>query len=139
GGGVGLIMFDLDKALESWRASLPAEMRKRDEEVDELEQHLRDAFEERIEAGDAPDAAWTAAVASLGATQQIAREFRKLDRAARIWIPAGLAVCAMAFILVSVILVVGSRMRGRPLLATHVVFVTTGYCAVFAVGFLAAV
>ena len=133
-------MFDLEKSMESWRASLPAEMLGRGEQVEELEQHLRDAFDERVEAGDAPEAAWAAAVASMGATQQLASEFRKLDRAARVWIPAWLAVGAMAFVVISVslLVVLGSRFRG-PLLATHVVCVTTGYSAVFAVGFLAAV
>ena len=131
-------MFDLEKALQSWRESLPAELRERREHVEELEEHLRDAFDERVNCGEPHEPAWAAALALLGPTQQLAREFRKLDRAARIWIPAWLAVCAMVLIVVSVVLGLGPRMRGRPLLATHVVFVTTGYCAVFAVGFLAA-
>lgn len=134
-------MFDQEHSIESWRASLPDEMRGRTEEVEELEQHLRDAFEERVEAGDAPESAWAAAVTSIGGMQQLVREFEKLDSTSRVWIPAWLAVCAMALIVISISLVMalGIRLRGQPLLATHVVFVTTGYSAVFAVGFLAAV
>ena len=132
-------MFDLEKSVESWRARRETGMRGR-AGSEELEQHLRDAFDQRIEAGDTPDAAWAAAVESMGATRELAREFGKLDRAGGVWIPARLAVGAMAFIVISVSLAMalGNRFKG-PLLATHIVFVTTGYCAIFAVGFLAAV
>ena len=131
-------MFDLDKALESWRSSLPAEIRQHREHVEELEQHLRDSFEERTRDGAAPDAAWAAAVASLGSAGQLAREFGKLDRSARAWIPVSIAACGMIVIVIRIVLDLDGRMRSQPLLATHVALVITGYCAVFAVGFFTA-
>jgi cytochrome c assembly protein len=131
-------MFDIENALQSWRTSLPLELQSRADQLDELEQHLRDAFDDLTAHGEPPDAAWSAALASLGPTPSLAREFRKLDRAARIWPPAWIALAATALVLVLTILVIGPRARTGALIATHVILITTGYCALLALGLLSA-
>jgi hypothetical protein len=130
-------MFDLQKALESWRNSLPLELLQHPQRADELEQHLHDAFDQRISAGDPPQVAWTTALDSLGPPASISSEFTKLDQ--RPWLPNWLAGFGMALIAAGMILFIGLRFRGRPLLAAHVLIITIAYCSVFAVGFLAAV
>jgi len=130
-------MFDLQKSLESWRKSLPSELLQHPERVDELEQHLHDAFDQRIAAGDSPEAAWTTALDSLGPPAHISSEFTKLDQ--RPWLPNSLAGFAMALIAAGMILFIGMKFRGRPLLAAHVLIIVIAYCSIFAVGFLAAV
>jgi len=130
-------MFDLQKSLESWRKSLPSELLQHPERVDELEQHLHDAFDQRIAAGDPPQAAWTTALDSLGPPAHISSEFTKLDQ--RPWLPNSLAGFAMALIAAGMILLIGVKFRGRPLLAAHVLIIVIAYCSIFAVGFLAAV
>jgi hypothetical protein len=128
-------MFDLDQSVAAWRSSLPADLRARPERIDELEQHLRDAFEQQAAAGAAPHAAWSAALDALGPTPAIAGEFVKLD--GRRWLPAWLAGGGMALVVIGTSVFLGSSLRDRPLLAAHVLIIVTAYCAVFAVGFLA--
>ena len=130
-------MFDLQKSLESWRKSLPPELLQHPERIEELEQHLHDAFNQRIAAGDSPQIAWTTALDSLGPPAHISSEFTKLDQ--RPWLPNSLAGFAIALIAAGMILFIGTKFRGRPLLASHVLIITIAYCSIFAVGFLAAI
>ena len=130
-------MFDLQETLESWRKSLPSDLLQNPDRIEELEQHLRDAFDQRIAAGQAPDIAWQSALSSLGSPAHISSEFTKLDQ--RPWLPNSLAGFAIALIAAGMILFIGAKFRTRPLLAAHVLIITIAYCSIFAVGFLAAV
>jgi hypothetical protein len=129
-------MFDLETSVISWRATLPENIRRRADVVDELEQHLRDDFERRIAKGAQPDDAWIAAITSLGSPNDLAREFDSAQSSS--WTPVWLVNAAAAVLTLSLCYIVFS-MRHRPLLAAHVALITTGYCAVFAVGFLAVI
>ena len=128
-------MFDIDTQIEEWRRTVSAHFGDRGDVVDELEAHLRDDLDRRIRSGVAPQRAWADACARLGDARQLAGEFAKVS--GRAWLPAWIA--AMAVIAAGLVAVVwvGIGLRnghGDPLLASHVVTVTTAYVAVFAVG-----
>jgi hypothetical protein len=132
-------MFDLDDHVRTWRQAAAAMLGDNPQLLDELESHLRDEFDRLQSSGRGSAEAWAAAVEKLGRSRQIRDEFVKLHRPS--WMPAKLA----AGLLAAVVLLLGwfivSRLAAGamgPLLAAHVVAVTAGYGAVFAVGFIAA-
>ncbi|HEY8751742.1 MAG TPA: cytochrome c biogenesis protein CcsA [Tepidisphaeraceae bacterium] len=126
-------MFDLDQSIAAWRNSLPEQFRSRIQLLDELEQHLRDDIDRRIASGASPAEAWNSALTQLGSLETLSNEFAKLDK--RMWAPAWIATAVLLLVVASVgYLAITLR---RPLLGAHVLFVTTGYVAVFAIGFLA--
>lgn len=87
----------LNAALAAWRQGL-AQRGLREDELAELESHLRDAFEDRVAAGMPPGAAWKSAVEALGSDERIAREFYKFDGLRRR--PPALWAIAAVFLLV---------------------------------------
>jgi hypothetical protein len=129
-------MFDIDTQIQEWRRTVSAHFGDRGDVVDELEAHLRDDLDRRIRSGVAPEQAWADACAQLGDARQLAGEFAKVS-GRRAWLPAWIAALAVvaAGLFVAVWVAIGLR-NGRmgPLLASHVVTVTTGYVTVFAVG-----
>jgi hypothetical protein len=133
-------MFDIETQIQEWRRTVSAHLGDRGNDVvDELEAHLRDDLDRRIRAGVAPEQAWADACAQLGDARELAGEFAKVGR--RAWLPARVAMIAVAATGVAVLAWVSLRSRdgrGDPLLASHVVAVTTGYVAVLAMGGLSA-
>lgn len=132
-------MFNLEEKLSDWRGSLPPSLRENRELLEELESHLREAFERQIKAGKPPKDSWNAALSSMGDTHHVAREFAKVHR--KIWWPAWIAALLLVVSVASVLAFMIARFSAgaiRPLLATHVVFITAGYVSMFAIGLLGA-
>lgn len=132
-------MFNLEQKLNDWRNSLPISLRENRELLEELESHLREAFERQTKAGKSPEDSWNAALLSMGDTRHVAREFAKVHR--KIWWPAWIAALVLIFSVGSVLAFMIARFSAgaiKPLLATHVVFITAGYVSMFAIGLLGA-
>ena len=131
-------MFDLELQIQSWRTAVAKNLGERTELLDELESHLRDDFEQLMKDGQSQEESWGVALRRLGDPQVMAGEFARLDKA--VWLPAWVAGIALAlFVLAMAWFAISRLAAGRigPLLAFHILFVTTGYLSVFAVGFLA--
>src|SRR5215217_5216675 len=131
-------MFDLESHIRGWRSDLAAAIGNAPEPLDELESHLRDDIDRRIQLGADAQSAFEAARAQLGEAGRLAQEFAKTSD--RRWIPGWIAIGAVAaVVLLSAIWATAGASRGKgPLLAWHVITVTGGYVAVLAVGMLAA-
>jgi hypothetical protein len=133
-------MFDLESQIRAWRADLAAAMGNVPEPlVDELESHLRDDIDRRIQLGADAQSAFEAARAQLGEAGRLAQEFAKTSD--RRWIPGWIAIgtVAAAVLLAAIREAAGaSSGKVQPLLAWHVIAVVGGYVAMLAVGMLAA-
>jgi len=130
-------MFNLEEKLSNWRASLPLTLRENRELLEELESHLRDAFERQMKTGKSAEDSWSDALSSMGDTQNVAREFAKVHR--QIWWPAWIAALLLVVSVGSVLALTIARFSAgaiKPLLATHVVLITAGYVSMFAIGLL---
>jgi hypothetical protein len=132
-------MFDLKAQIEEWRRAVSAQFGDRTDVLDELEAHLREDVEQRVRAGAPPELAWEQARAQLGEPRALAAEFAKVR--GRAWLPARVTLAVVIGFALSVAVWAFARAsQGRidTLLAVHVVAVTVGYTAVFAVGTLSA-
>lgn len=132
-------MFNLEQRFADWRQSLPPALRENQELLEELESHLREAFERQMKAGKSAEDSWSAALSSMGDAQNVAREFAKVHR--QIWWPAWVAALLLILCVGCVLALMFARFSAgaiRPLLATHVVFITAGYVSMFAIGLLGA-
>jgi hypothetical protein len=128
-------MFDLDQHVRSWRHLASGTLGDSKELLDELEAHLREEFDRLTASGQAAEDAWEAATRKLGSPQKLAGEFSKLRN--RYWVPAWIATGLLTIACLGGFAFVRFSTRGfSPLLAVHVVLVTAGYGAVFAVGLL---
>ncbi len=78
-------MFDLDRAVQSWRWAFARERSFSTDDLDELEDHLRTAYELELELspGLAPARAFAHACESLGRADALSGEFAKV--AGRWW------------------------------------------------------
>ena len=70
-------MFDLEREIRSWRASLERNAAFRPEDLGELESHLRDQIEDLTAAGGSREKAFLAATARIGSGEELAREYAK--------------------------------------------------------------
>src|SRR5258706_7003946 len=132
-------MFDLESQIRGWRSELAAAMGNVPEPLDELESHLRDDIDRRIQLGADAQSAFEAARAQLGQAKRVAQEFARTRY--RRWIPGWIAIGTVgAAVLLAAIWATARASSGKvgPLLAWHVITVTGGYVAVLAVGMLAA-
>ncbi|GAB5519460.1 MAG: ABC transporter permease [Rhodothermales bacterium] len=73
-------VFNLDTAIAAWRQSFANHPAFSPDDLDELENHLRDHIDLRRAAGDPVDAAFKAAVAHMGDYAETEGEYRKLMR-----------------------------------------------------------
>lgn len=131
-------MFDLEKAVKSWRESLCRAMPERSDAVDELESHLRDQTDQLISAGHSPEQAWEIALSRLGETSKLAEQFGVA--ASGVWLPARLSIgflIIFALLLSAVLLARLSQGRMDTLLAIHVWMITFGYVAALTIGVVA--
>jgi hypothetical protein len=71
-------MFDLDDAVAGWRRNLEEVGVKRDEDLDELEGHLRDEIEELGRSGLPQEDAFHEATRRLGDARELNQEFSKV-------------------------------------------------------------
>lgn len=134
----------VEARLATWRTSMRPYVEDGPERLDELEEHLRLAIDERIDHGATPVDAADAAIRQLGEPSAIVAEFRKLPPPR--WLPARLAWMAW-WVLVGVMLVMvvtSLRMKGDPhlanaVLAAHIATVTAGFLAVAVAGILGGV
>jgi hypothetical protein len=77
--------FDLNRAIKDWRAHVANSPAFRNENVDELESHLRDAVSRWRAAGLSEEEAWTAAQRNLGEYEELEHEFAKINPPVRVW------------------------------------------------------
>jgi hypothetical protein len=68
-------MFNLEKAIQQWRRELAVGDVIDAAALDEMEGHLRDAIEERVRAGAAPEIAFREAAAELGDADALLAQF----------------------------------------------------------------
>ncbi|MFK7848273.1 MAG: ABC transporter permease [Rhodothermales bacterium] len=68
--------FNLDTAIATWRQFVCAEQAISEEDADELEGHLRDHFDELVEEGRRPEAAFEQAVEQLGGFALLERDYK---------------------------------------------------------------
>lgn len=95
-------MFDLDDAVRSWRKDFTRERAFSTSDLDELEDHLRAAYEVELDLnpGLAPARAFTDACEILGAPTALSGEFAKVEgKAWRRLIRTGWLVYAVSFFL----------------------------------------
>jgi hypothetical protein len=70
-------MFDLNQAITEWRKQMVVGGINVSEVFDELESHLRDGVERRIQSGTNPEQAFELAVRQIGQAQILKTEFNK--------------------------------------------------------------
>jgi hypothetical protein len=70
-------MSDLEPQMAGWRRAMLA-ARIKSSVLDELEGHLREDIERRIESGNEPQKAFDAAAARMGSPAQLRHEFQKV-------------------------------------------------------------
>src|SRR5438552_2273220 len=87
-------MFDLESQIRRWRSDLAAAMGNLPEPLDELESHLRDDIDRRIQLGADAQSAFEAARAQLGQAKRLAQEFARTSD--RRWIPGWIAIGTVA-------------------------------------------
>jgi hypothetical protein len=128
-------MFDLNRAIADWRQNMLASGVRPVDALDELETHLRDAFEQNVQAGGERPEAFRLAVEQMGSSTGLAAEFKKLRPSG--WLPTRIA---MAFILIALggmIAFLWGRVRSdgmELLLAWHVFSITIGYLSALIFG-----
>ena len=71
-------MFDLEKAIATWRASLTWKRSIDKQDRDELERHIRDAVEAGVAEGMSEEDAFRTAIRRMGHLPQIEQEYRKI-------------------------------------------------------------
>lgn len=133
-------MPDCESFLAQWRQALSAACHLTPETLDELENHLRERIAELMRTGLSETEACERAAAELGSPETMAREFRKLDRAA--WLPAKIvARLGIAGALILAVLLL-ARALTQPvvdvLLSVHAFSVTLGYTSTLLLGVLGA-
>jgi hypothetical protein len=99
-------VFDLEERLRRWRQELEATLAFSEDELDELDDHLRLAFAAKLREQAPPELAWQLATRNLGTANALAPEFAKdkpmpaLGRLAIAWArPLLLIVCFAAALL----------------------------------------
>lgn len=72
-------MFDLERQIADWKAEFASRPSLRRADVEELEQHLRDALPSLISAGLTPEEAFLIATRRVGPPAALEREFAKVN------------------------------------------------------------
>src|ERR1700722_12296908 len=130
-------MFDVDRKIVEWRASMAASLGDKADVIDELENHLREHLHRLALEGYAAEDAWGRALERLGSPGRLAEGFAK-NRATEPlrWIAAWSVVVLYALAVLAVVVHIVAAPRDG-LLAFHVVTVSMGYLVVLAFGALA--
>jgi hypothetical protein len=133
-------MFDLEQHIREWRQAQAAALGGRAEAIDELESHLREEMNRLVQSGLAMEKAWDTALTRLGAPGQLAIEFGKLPTRPFDWLPARVILGIYISLAIGLAWLLSVQWLGGKaglLLGAHVLTVTLGYTAAFAVGALA--
>ena len=72
-------MFDLERQIQDWKAEFTSRPALRRADVEELEQHVRDALPPLISAGLSPAEAFLIATRRVGPSAAVEREFAKVN------------------------------------------------------------
>jgi Cytochrome C assembly protein len=134
-------MAELEARIEQWRREQAETLGGSAEVLQELEDHLREEVQQRTQAGQSVDQAFTAAVARLGSPQELATEFARVALPSP-WLPVRLVLAAL-FVLAGWligILFTSNRLGNELglLLVTHITTITLGYAMTILIGVLVA-
>ena len=129
-------MFSLEQSISDWREQMLAAGIKNPETLEELELHLRQDFAVLVAAGMTEAQAFPSAVARLGDSDSMRREFRKIGRAQQVPVLVVSAAWFALVLVLGVVLLKYKLLTGRmtPLLCAHVFAVVGGYTAAFVMG-----
>jgi hypothetical protein len=125
-------MPSLEQLIANWRTAMRKNLDA--ESVEELEQHLRDAMADQIQAGQSSEEAFQNAAKQLGSGEAIRTEFNKVQ-IADWWAMKASFVFTILIVSLATILMV--RVSGRQYggwLGTHVAAVIIGFCATYIAG-----
>ena len=78
-------MFNLEQSISEWRRQMQSVGRNPDT-LDELESHLREDLERRMQSGESEEQAFEAAVQGVGQASLLKREFAKLGGKRSTWL-----------------------------------------------------
>jgi hypothetical protein len=89
-------MFNLEQSISEWRRQMLSAGVKNPEIVDELESHLREDWERRVQSGESEEQAFEGAVQGIGQASLLKHEFAKLVKWA--WLKKLKGIMAGAFV-----------------------------------------
>jgi len=90
-------MFNLEHSISEWRRQMLSAGVKNPDIVDELESHLREDFERRVQSGESEEQAFEGAVQGVGQASLLKHEFAKLSGKKWAWLRKLKGIMAGAF------------------------------------------
>ncbi len=126
-------MRNLENLIADWRKLMLRSVGR--ERIAELENHLRESIEARVQIGLSKEEAFNQAVDKIGWPWDLATEFRKSQPP--LWLPLKAAIAIGALAAIALGIAFGMRFTDKPdrlLLAFHVYTLTFGYIATFLIG-----
>jgi hypothetical protein len=122
-------MFDLNREISAWKSSFAGQQTCSQDELDELESHLREEIETLVNHGVAVPNAFVQAVDRIGVPSDICDEFAKNDRLLRLDKLALGANKILVLVVSFAVLAPGvvAIRRGDALLGVHVASITSAY------------
>lgn len=111
-------MFDLESRIANWSKRLRQRGTLRDNDIEELEQHVRDATAERIAAGLTEEEAFWVAIGRVGEARDLAAEFGKINSglvwAQRVfWMLAGILLFDVCRWMIAAVATLGLTLTAR--------------------------
>src|ERR1700748_2247263 len=94
-------MFDLNQSIREWRQQMMAGGIKAPVPMEELESHLRDDIERRIQSGMASDRAFQMSVQQLGEACSLKTEFERVTNNERNYMKRRLIIVGIVGVLVA--------------------------------------
>jgi hypothetical protein len=91
-------MFNLEQSISEWRRQMLSAGVKNSEILDELESHLREDLERRVQSGESEEQAFQVAVQGVGQASLLQQEFSKVGGKRRAWLRKLKDVVAAAFV-----------------------------------------
>ena len=91
-------MFDLEQSISAWRRQMLSAGLKNSDIVDELESHLREDWERRVQSGESEEQAFEGAVQGVGQASLLKHEFAKLGGKKWVWLRKLKGMLAGAFV-----------------------------------------
>src|SRR5688500_17804169 len=90
-------MFNLEQSISEWRRQMLSAGVKNPDIVDELESHLREDWERRVQSGESVEQAFEGAVQGVGQASLLKHEFAKLGGKGWAWLRKLKGMMAGAF------------------------------------------
>jgi len=90
-------MFNLEQSISEWRGQMLSAGVKNPDIVDELESHLREDWERRVQSGESEERAFEGAVQGVGQASLLKHEFEKLGEKKWAWLRKLKGIMAGAF------------------------------------------